>query len=228
MSVDLSQKINDAANSSHNPTSDQKDNFSALPDKVALHVLSFLKPKDILNVGKTSSHWHLLSNDENLWKFKLERDFGGTVIDGRYKKAYENLTINLNGKKIEVRKFLKVLSEIGPTQKLLFHDLTAFDAVRLEVEGWWRFISSKMPHLPGLNSSSDAVSRDLFYLFQKVTFLEQFFKEHIELKCELYSSIINAIGGLKTLLNQYAEGTQNYIYVSNSIEILNQLCDVQG
>lgn len=98
MSTNSISKV-DVTNGPHNANSDQTDYFSQLPPALALDVLNYLNPKEILNTGRTSKLWQVLSSDKNLWKDKLKKDFGDTtvrsVLDGNYKKAYEINSIKI-------------------------------------------------------------------------------------------------------------------------------------
>jgi hypothetical protein len=40
----------------------------SLPDEIALHVLSFLGPREVCTVGAVSRHWHKLALDSTLWR----------------------------------------------------------------------------------------------------------------------------------------------------------------
>ena len=48
----------------------QRDFISLLPKELALYVLSFLKPRDLLNAAQTCSYWRILAEDNLLWREK--------------------------------------------------------------------------------------------------------------------------------------------------------------
>ncbi|CAG0912560.1 unnamed protein product [Notodromas monacha] len=51
----------------------QRDFVSLLPKELALHVLSFLSPTDLLKAAQTSRYWRLLAEDNLLWREKCRR-----------------------------------------------------------------------------------------------------------------------------------------------------------
>ena len=48
----------------------QRDFISLLPKELALYVLSFLKPRDLLNAAQTCRYWRILAEDNLLWREK--------------------------------------------------------------------------------------------------------------------------------------------------------------
>ncbi|XP_024080548.1 F-box/WD repeat-containing protein 7-like isoform X2 [Cimex lectularius] len=50
----------------------QRDFISLLPKELALLVLSFLEPKDLLRAAQTCRHWRFLAEDNLLWKGKCQ------------------------------------------------------------------------------------------------------------------------------------------------------------
>lgn len=48
----------------------QRDFISLLPKELALYVLSFLEPKDLLRAAQTCRNWRFLANDNLLWREK--------------------------------------------------------------------------------------------------------------------------------------------------------------
>jgi F-box and WD-40 domain protein 7 len=51
----------------------QRDFISLLPREVALHVLSYLEPKDLLRAAQTCRSWRFLADDNLLWKEKCRK-----------------------------------------------------------------------------------------------------------------------------------------------------------
>ncbi|XP_067297764.1 F-box/WD repeat-containing protein 7 isoform X1 [Pseudorasbora parva] len=52
----------------------QRDFISLLPRELALHVLSFLEPKDLLQAAQTCRYWRILAEDNLLWREKCKED----------------------------------------------------------------------------------------------------------------------------------------------------------
>lgn len=50
----------------------QRDFISLLPKELALQVLSFLEPKDLLRAAQTCRSWRFLADDNLLWKEKCK------------------------------------------------------------------------------------------------------------------------------------------------------------
>lgn len=48
----------------------QRDFISLLPKELALTVLSFLEPRDLLRAAQTCRNWRFLAEDNLLWKEK--------------------------------------------------------------------------------------------------------------------------------------------------------------
>jgi F-box-like len=51
----------------------QRDFISLLPKELALHVLSYLEPKDLLRAAQTCISWRFLADDNLLWKEKCKQ-----------------------------------------------------------------------------------------------------------------------------------------------------------
>lgn len=51
----------------------QRDFISLLPKELALHVLSYLQPKDLLRAAQTCRSWRFLADDNLLWKDKCKQ-----------------------------------------------------------------------------------------------------------------------------------------------------------
>lgn len=51
----------------------QRDFISLLPKELALNVLSFLEPKDLLKAAQTCRSWRFLAEDNLLWKEKCKQ-----------------------------------------------------------------------------------------------------------------------------------------------------------
>lgn len=52
----------------------QRDFISLLPKELALHVLSFLGPKDLLRAAQTCRYWRVLTEDNLLWRKKCNEE----------------------------------------------------------------------------------------------------------------------------------------------------------
>ncbi|XP_030047502.1 F-box/WD repeat-containing protein 7-like [Microcaecilia unicolor] len=52
----------------------QRDFISLLPKELALYVLSFLEPKDLLQAAQTCRYWRILAEDNLLWREKCKDD----------------------------------------------------------------------------------------------------------------------------------------------------------
>lgn len=52
----------------------QRDFISLLPKELALYVLSFLEPKDLLRAAQTCRYWRLLAEDNLLWREKCREE----------------------------------------------------------------------------------------------------------------------------------------------------------
>lgn len=50
----------------------QRDFISLLPRELALSVLSFLEPRDLLRAAQTCRSWRFLADDNLLWKEKCK------------------------------------------------------------------------------------------------------------------------------------------------------------
>lgn len=51
----------------------QRDFISLLPKELALNVLSFLEPKDLLRAAQACRSWRFLADDNFLWKDKCRK-----------------------------------------------------------------------------------------------------------------------------------------------------------
>ena len=78
----------------------QRDFISLLPKELALYVLSFLKPRDLLNAAQTCRYWRILAEDNLLWREKCrEAGLGDSVeemFNARSKSYYKKIS-NLSG-----------------------------------------------------------------------------------------------------------------------------------
>nr|KAF6346521.1 F-box and WD repeat domain containing 7 [Pipistrellus kuhlii] len=52
----------------------QRDFISLLPKELALYVLSFLEPKDLLQAAQTCRYWRILAEDNLLWREKCKEE----------------------------------------------------------------------------------------------------------------------------------------------------------
>lgn len=52
----------------------QRDFISLLPKELALYVLSFLEPKDLLQAAQTCRYWRVLTEDNLLWREKCKEE----------------------------------------------------------------------------------------------------------------------------------------------------------
>ena len=63
----------------------QRDFISLLPKELALYVLTFVKPKDLLRAAQTCRYWRILCEDNLLWREKCREegllDDNETIID---------------------------------------------------------------------------------------------------------------------------------------------------
>lgn len=99
----------------------QRDFISLLPKELALQVLSFLEPKDLLRAAQTCRSWRFLADDNLLWKEKCKvagiimettsdkpkRGRAGNMppISSAWKAAYiRQHTIEMNWRSRPVRK----------------------------------------------------------------------------------------------------------------------------
>lgn len=68
----------------------QRDFISLLPKELALYVLSFLLPKDLLRAAQTCKYWNILAADNLLWREKCREagiDDHMIVMDRRRRKG---------------------------------------------------------------------------------------------------------------------------------------------
>lgn len=63
----------------------QRDFISLLPRELALYVLSFLEPRDLLRAAQTCHYWRILCEDNLLWKEKC-REAGIEELNGKQTK----------------------------------------------------------------------------------------------------------------------------------------------
>lgn len=69
----------------------QRDFISLLPRELALHVLSYLSPIDLLRAAQTCRSWRFLADDNLLWKEK-SRDAGIITRNGEHEKPRRGRT----------------------------------------------------------------------------------------------------------------------------------------
>lgn len=69
----------------------QRDFISLLPRELALHVLSYLSPIDLLRAAQTCRSWRFLADDNLLWKEK-SRDAGIITRNGEHEKPKRGRT----------------------------------------------------------------------------------------------------------------------------------------
>uniref|UniRef100_A0A994J6F2 F-box and WD repeat domain containing 7 n=1 Tax=Homo sapiens TaxID=9606 RepID=A0A994J6F2_HUMAN len=62
----------------------QRDFISLLPKELALYVLSFLEPKDLLQAAQTCRYWRILAEDNLLWREKCKEEVSEN-ISGTYR-----------------------------------------------------------------------------------------------------------------------------------------------
>ena len=78
----------------------QRDFISLLPKELSLYVLSFLKPRDLLNAAQTCRYWRILAEDNLLWREKCrESGLGDSVAEmfNARAKAHCKRGSNLSG-----------------------------------------------------------------------------------------------------------------------------------
>ncbi|XP_076446770.1 F-box/WD repeat-containing protein 7-like isoform X2 [Babylonia areolata] len=84
----------------------QRDFISLLPKELAMHVLSFLKPKDLLKAAQTCRYWQVLCEDNLLWREKCMEEgidymlvFGSSRGSRRHRhfKDYKGLYLRQSG-----------------------------------------------------------------------------------------------------------------------------------
>lgn len=70
----------------------QRDFISLLPKELALYVLSFLEPKDLLKAAQTCRYWRVLAEDNLLWREKCKEEGIDDVqkVLGRPRKRSNN------------------------------------------------------------------------------------------------------------------------------------------
>lgn len=76
----------------------QRDFISLLPKELALYVLSFLEPKDLLKAAQTCRYWRILCEDNLLWREKC-KEYGlsdqDTLSELFRKRAVRNASRNV-------------------------------------------------------------------------------------------------------------------------------------
>ncbi|CAB3376194.1 Hypothetical predicted protein [Cloeon dipterum] len=77
----------------------QRDFISLLPKELALHVLSFLEPADLLRAAQTCRYWRLLSEDNLLWREKCK----ASGIDSPWAAFLRQHSIEMNWRKKPIR-----------------------------------------------------------------------------------------------------------------------------
>ncbi|XP_053210595.1 F-box/WD repeat-containing protein 7-like [Panonychus citri] len=60
----------------------QRDFISLLPKELALYVLHFLEPKDLLKAAQTCRTWRILCEDNLLWREKCQEE--GLLVEGEF------------------------------------------------------------------------------------------------------------------------------------------------
>ncbi|KAJ1525042.1 hypothetical protein ONE63_009888 [Megalurothrips usitatus] len=78
----------------------QRDFISLLPKELALYVLSFLEPKDLLRAAQTCRNWRFLADDNLLWKEKCRTEGIKQLPDRTYQRR-KNIGINISPWKAE-------------------------------------------------------------------------------------------------------------------------------
>lgn len=71
----------------------QRDFISLLPKELALYVLSFLEPRDLLRAAQTCRNWRFLAEDNLLWREKcreagVERELSGSNMQGNKRSRH--------------------------------------------------------------------------------------------------------------------------------------------
>lgn len=65
----------------------QRDFISLLPKELALYVLTFLAPRDLLQAAQTCRYWRILAEDNLLWREKCREDGISEYILSRRRKS---------------------------------------------------------------------------------------------------------------------------------------------
>ncbi|RUS92154.1 hypothetical protein EGW08_000007 [Elysia chlorotica] len=79
-----------------------KDIVGLLPDHLALKILQYLSPKELLTAGQVSKRWTRLANDNSLWRAKCEETTLEIPVPSapEWKRVYkDNLYLRLNWNK---------------------------------------------------------------------------------------------------------------------------------
>ncbi|XP_035508650.1 F-box/WD repeat-containing protein 7-like [Morone saxatilis] len=61
----------------------QRDFISLLPKELALYVLTFLAPKDLLQAAQTCRYWRILAEDNLLWREKCREEVSTVAQSGQ-------------------------------------------------------------------------------------------------------------------------------------------------
>ncbi|KAM6949132.1 uncharacterized protein FYW47_015519 [Aplochiton taeniatus] len=69
----------------------QRDFISLLPKELALYVLSFLEPRDLMRAAQTCCYWRILAEDNLLWREKCWEDGIEEPLAVRKRKRSESL-----------------------------------------------------------------------------------------------------------------------------------------
>lgn len=64
----------------------QRDYISELPREVILHLLKFVRPKDLYKLAQVSSYWYQIANDPILWKNLCKK--AGIMVDPNASVTY--------------------------------------------------------------------------------------------------------------------------------------------
>ncbi|XP_033117431.1 F-box/WD repeat-containing protein 7-like [Anneissia japonica] len=67
----------------------QRDFISLLPRELALYVLAFLEPRDLLRAAQTCQYWRILCEDNLLWREKC-REAGIAEVNGKQTRRRSN------------------------------------------------------------------------------------------------------------------------------------------
>ncbi|XP_017165832.1 F-box/WD repeat-containing protein 7-like, partial [Poecilia reticulata] len=70
----------------------QRDFISLLPKELALYVLTFLAPRDLLQAAQTCRYWRILAEDNLLWREKC-REEGKHCLSSCWRHVLVNLSL---------------------------------------------------------------------------------------------------------------------------------------
>uniref|UniRef100_A0A8D3B005 F-box/WD repeat-containing protein 7 n=1 Tax=Scophthalmus maximus TaxID=52904 RepID=A0A8D3B005_SCOMX len=65
----------------------QRDFISLLPKELALYVLTFLAPRDLLQAARTCRYWRILAEDNLLWREKCREEGISECVSSRRRKS---------------------------------------------------------------------------------------------------------------------------------------------